>query len=51
MLQPSYKRKLNQMSNKVTEVTKDILPDQDIDCVVMDVHPEQLLPDTNQLKS
>ena len=31
---PLTKKNLIKMSNKVTEVTKDILPDQDIDCVV-----------------
>ena len=31
---PLTKENLIKMSNKVTEVTKDILPDQDIDCVV-----------------
>ena len=31
---PLTKNNLIKMSNKVTEVTKDILPDQDIDCVV-----------------
>ena len=34
MLQSTTKENLIKMSNKVTEVTKDILPDQDIDCVV-----------------
>ena len=31
---PLTKENLIKMSNKVTEVTKDILPDQDLDCVV-----------------
>ena len=31
---PLTKENLIKMSNKVTEVTKDILPEQDIDCVV-----------------
>ena len=31
---PLTKENLIKMSNKVTEVTKDILPNQDIDCVV-----------------
>ena len=31
---PLTRENLIKMSNKVTEVTKDILPDQDIDCVV-----------------
>ena len=31
---PLTKENLIKMSNKVTEVTQDILPDQDIDCVV-----------------
>ena len=31
---PLTKENLIKMSNKVTEVTKDILPDQNIDCVV-----------------
>ena len=31
---PLTKENLIKMSNKVTEVTKDILPDQDIDCIV-----------------
>ena len=31
---PRTKENLIKMSDKVTEVTKDILPDQDIDCVV-----------------
>ena len=31
---PLTKENLIRMSNKVTEVTKDILPDQDLDCVV-----------------
>ena len=31
---PLTKENLIKMANKVTEVTKDILPDQDIDCVV-----------------
>ena len=39
---PLTKENLIKMSNKVTEVTKDILPDQDIDCVSMAVHLEQL---------
>ena len=34
---PLTKENLIKMSNKVTEVTKDILPDQDIDCVVTSV--------------
>ena len=31
---PLTKENLIKMSNKITEVTKDILPDQDLDCVV-----------------
>ena len=31
---PLTKENLIRMANKVTEVTKDILPDQDLDCVV-----------------
>ena len=31
---PLTKENLIKMSNKVTDVTKDILPDQDLDCVV-----------------
>tara|TARA_B100001029_G_C14981769_1_gene406434 strand:+ start:16 stop:762 length:747 start_codon:yes stop_codon:yes gene_type:complete len=31
---PLTKENLIKMSNKVTEVTKDILPDQDVDCIV-----------------
>ena len=31
---PLTKENLIKMSEKVTEVTKDILPDQDLDCVV-----------------
>ena len=31
---PLTKENLIKMANKVTEVTKDILPDQDLDCVV-----------------
>ena len=31
---PLTKENLIKMSDKVTEVTKDILPDQDIDCIV-----------------
>ena len=31
---PLTRENLIKMSNKVTEVAKDILPDQDIDCVV-----------------
>ena len=31
---PLTKENLIKLSNKVTEVTKDILPDQNIDCVV-----------------
>ena len=31
---PLTRENLIKMSNKVTEVTKDILPDQDIDCIV-----------------
>ena len=31
---PLTKENLIKMSNKVTEVTKDILPDQDIDCLL-----------------
>ena len=34
---PLTKENLIKMSNKVTDVTKDILPDQDIDCVVYGV--------------
>ena len=32
---PLTKENLIKMSNKVTEVTKDILPEQDIDCVAV----------------
>ena len=38
---PLTKENLIKMSNKVTEVTKDILPDQDIDCVVYGCTSEQ----------
>ena len=31
---PLTKENLIKMSNKITDVTKDILPDQDLDCVV-----------------
>ena len=31
---PLTRENLIKMSNKITEVTKDILPDQDLDCVV-----------------
>ena len=30
----SHEENLIKMSNKITDVTKDILPDQDLDCVV-----------------
>ena len=39
---PLTKENLIKMSDKVTSVTKDILPDQDIDCVSTDVHLELL---------
>ena len=38
---PLTKENLIKMSDKVTEVAKDILPDQDLDCVVLDV-PQEL---------
>ena len=34
---PLTRENLIKMSNKVTEVAKDILPDQDIDCVVYEI--------------
>mgnify|MGYP006957455632 CR=1 FL=1 len=47
---PLTKENLIKMSEKVTEVTKDILPDQDLDCVVSVVPQELLLLDMHQLK-
>ena len=36
---PLTKENLIKMSNKVTKVTKDILPDQDIDCCLLYTSP------------
>ena len=47
---PLTKENLIKMSEKVTEVTKDILPDQDLDCIVSVVLQELLLLDMHQLK-
>ena len=41
---PLTKENLIKMSNKVTEVTKDILPDQNIDCVVSVSYTHLTLP-------
>ena len=45
---PLTKENLIKMSDNVTEVTKNILPDESIDCIVLVVHLEQLLLDMKQ---